>query len=167
MKAEPLTQDYRLTSTQIGAIGESLVATGLMAASGGRLAPFKPVADDDGVDLLLFDKLTGKAIPLQVKSRTCLDRGGTAQFDVRLKTFTPAGSGYLLAALLDGMTVRTAWLIPAKELAVVAKQAPGKLVVAASPGLAARDKYRPYRHDNLNSAAQTIVANIDRIAPPV
>lgn len=166
MEAEPPAQDYCLTSTQIGAIGESLVAAGLMVASGGRLAPFKPLADDDGIDLLLFDKLTGTAIPLQVKSRTGLDRGGTVQFDVRLKTFTPARRGYLLAALMDGVTVRAAWLIPAKELAVLAKPAPGKLVVIASPRPVARDKYRPYRHENLNPVARTILADIDKIAPP-
>ena len=60
---------WKLTSTQIGAIGEDIVASGLMIASHGRLSPFQPVADDDGIDLLIYDKKTGKALPIQVKSR--------------------------------------------------------------------------------------------------
>lgn len=50
------SEGYRLTSTQIGAIGESVVAVGLTLTSQGRLAPFKPFADDDGIDLLIYDK---------------------------------------------------------------------------------------------------------------
>ena len=61
---------YRLTSTQIGAIGESVVAVGLTLTSQGRLAPFKPFADDDGIDLLIYDKETKRALPIQV-IRTC------------------------------------------------------------------------------------------------
>ncbi|MEQ8282918.1 MAG: hypothetical protein RIC04_14270 [Parvibaculum sp.] len=58
----------RVTSTQIGAIGEAAVASALILGSGGRLAPFRPFADDDGVDLLVFDKVTRKAVPVQVKA---------------------------------------------------------------------------------------------------
>ena len=36
---------WKLTTTQIGAIGEDIVASGLMIASHGRLSPFQPVAD--------------------------------------------------------------------------------------------------------------------------
>jgi len=61
------------TSTQIGAIGECLVAAGILEASQGRLSPFKPIADDDGMDLLLFDKQTRRAIPLQIKCRRGFD----------------------------------------------------------------------------------------------
>ena len=60
---------WKLTSTQIGAIGEDIVASGLMIASGGRLSPFQPVAAADGIDLHIYDKKTGKALSIQVKSR--------------------------------------------------------------------------------------------------
>ncbi len=66
---------HRLTSTQIGAIGESVVAVGLTLTSKGRLAPFKPFADDDGIDLLIYDKETKRALPIQIKSRTKFDNG--------------------------------------------------------------------------------------------
>ena len=157
MEAEPLAQEYRLTSTQIGAIGESLVATGLMAASGGRLAPFKPIADDDGIDLLLFDKLTGKAVPLQVKSRTGFDdaKAETVQFDVQQSTF--AERGHSLLALLNGTAVRKVWLIPGGRLAEVARRKPGKFVVVACAKAGSNDRYRGFRHDGLDTAAREIL----------
>ena len=53
-----------LSSTQIGALAESIVANELTIASGGRLTSFNPMADDDGIDILIYDKKTGEAIPL-------------------------------------------------------------------------------------------------------
>lgn len=58
------------SSTQIGAVAENPVANALMVESAGRLSPFSPVADDDGIDLLIYDKESGRALPAQVKSRT-------------------------------------------------------------------------------------------------
>ena len=52
--------EWKLTTTQIGAIGEDVVSRGLMIASNGRFSPFKPVADDDGIDLLIYDKKRGR-----------------------------------------------------------------------------------------------------------
>ena len=60
----------KLSSTQIGTIAENHVANMLMITSGGRLSAFQPVADDDGIDLLIYDKKSGRALPAQVKSRT-------------------------------------------------------------------------------------------------
>ena len=54
---------YEVTATQKGAIGESIVAIQLIVESGGRLSPFEPLADDDGIDLLIYDKQTGYSAP--------------------------------------------------------------------------------------------------------
>lgn len=59
-----------LSSTQIGAIGENLLANAVMKASDDRLSPFQPLADDDGLDVLFFDKLTGNSVAIQLKCRT-------------------------------------------------------------------------------------------------
>lgn len=59
-----------LTSTQVGLLAENLVTNALLIAFDGRLAPFRPVADDYGIDLLVYDKATGRSLPLQVKART-------------------------------------------------------------------------------------------------
>jgi hypothetical protein len=78
----------KLSSTQIGIIGENLLVNAVMKASDGRLSPFKPVADDDGLDVLFFDKETGNSVAIQLKCRTKTDSGhkggNTAQFDVRI-----------------------------------------------------------------------------------
>ncbi len=135
------------TSTQVGAIGECLVAAGILEASGGRLSPFKPIADDDGMDLLLFDKISRKAIPLQVKSRRGYDdlKGQTVQFDVRLKTFAREGEGYLLCIKLEGSTIDTLWLIPASALPSIARTTSEKLVLVPSAKETSQDRYTPYR----------------------
>lgn len=66
-----------LTSTQIGAIGENLLINAVTKASDGRLSAFQPVADDDGIDVLFFDKQTGNAVAIQLKCRTAtLESGG-------------------------------------------------------------------------------------------
>ena len=41
-----------------------------MKASEGRLSPFQPLADDDGLDVLFFDKVTGNSVAIQLKCRT-------------------------------------------------------------------------------------------------
>src|ERR1700761_5312911 len=134
MENGPEARRFSLTSTQQGAIGEAVAATGLMLASGGRLSPYRPVADDDGVDLLLVDKLTRSIVQLQVKCRGKVDdaKAETVQFDVQLNTFADGGKGYVLGILLDGVTVHKAWLIPRGELRSVARLSPVKFVVVAS-----------------------------------
>lgn len=148
-----------LTSTQIGAVGEAVVATGLMLASKGRLSPYKPIADDDGTDLLVVDKQTRQIIPIQVKSRTKVDdpRAETVQFDVRLKTFARDGKGYILAVLLDGADLRAAWLIPSGKLAEVTTARTEKLVIVASAKSGAKDRCRQFRHDDFQSVARAIL----------
>lgn len=59
-----------LTSTQKGAIAENIVANDVMIETEGRLSPFSPISDDEGIDFLIYDKHTGKSIPIQIKSRT-------------------------------------------------------------------------------------------------
>jgi hypothetical protein len=152
-------QASQLTSTQIGAVGEAVVAGGLILASAGQLAPFKPFADDDGTDLLLFDKLTKRAVPLQIKCRMKVDdtAAQTVQFDVRLKTLAQEGRGFILAVLLEGMAVRTAWFIPAQELMGIARATPTKLIIVASAKPDSQDRFRPFRHESLASVAQALL----------
>lgn len=154
-----------LTTTQIGAVGEALVAAGLTMGSGGRLSPFRPFADDDGTDLLVFDKITKKAIPVQIKCRTKTDdpKAETVQFDVRLKTYAQDGSGSVLAALLDGASIRTVWLIPAREFTAIATRRAGKLVMVASAKPGTDDRFRRFRHDSLAAVAQKILTDLPAV----
>jgi hypothetical protein len=151
----------KLSSTQIGAIGEAVIGAGLMLASRGQLSPFKPLADDHGTDLLLFDKTTQKSSPLQIKCRTGFDNvaAQTVQFDVRLKTYAQEGSGFILTALLDEAAIRVCWLFSVSEFSAVAKQKDSKLVIVASAKPNARDKCRPYRYDELAAVAQKLLGS--------
>lgn len=153
----------RPSSTQIGAIGEALVASGLILGSGGRIAPFSPFADDGGVDLLVYDKVTHQSLPVQIKCRTGLDdrRAGTVQFDVRLSTFARQANGYVLCALLDGHSIATAWLIPAVDIAAHARWRENKLVVVASTKPSSSDRYAVYRSADLGAVAHRLLTRFD------
>lgn len=169
MKAAETGQIYRLTSTQAGAVGEAVAATGLMLASGGRLSPYRPVADDDGVDLLLVDKASRSIVQLQVKARMKVDdaKAETVQFDVQLGTFAEGARGYVLGILLDGSALRRAWLVPLAELRSVARSSSGKLVVVASTKEQSNDRFRRFRHDGFESIARTILSDdVARAAAP-
>src|ERR1700761_8387259 len=161
MENGPAAKTFSLTSTQQGAIGESVAAAGLMLASNGQLAPYKPLADDDGVDLLLVDKLSRSIIQLQIKCRAKVDdaTAETVQFDVQLNTFAHDGRGYVLGILLNGAAVRKAWLIPRAELRSVAREASSKLVIVASAKDHSEDRFRKFRHDSLESVARVILDN--------
>ena len=148
-------------TTQVGAIGECLTAAGILEGSAGRLSPFKPIADDDGMDLLVFDKLTRKAIPLQIKSRRTYDdtKAQTVQFDVRLKTFAWEGEGYLLCIKLDGAAIDTLWLIPAMDLFGVAKRSSTHLIVVPSAKPTSKDRLTPYRVKAFSEIAARIISH--------
>lgn len=149
------------TSTQVGAIGELITAAGIMEASHGRLSPFKPLADDDGLDLLVLDKQTRKTVPIQIKCRRGFDNAGaqTVQFDVRLKTFVELADGYVLCIRLEGTTASTFWLIPASELRGVARPGTEKLIVVGSAKAASEDRYSPYR---MTSFAEVVSRILER-----
>lgn len=151
---------YQLTTTQIGAVGESAAATGLVLASGGRLAPFRPYADDDGIDLLIYDKVSKGVIPLQVKSRTKVDnkKARTVQFDVRKATFADEGGSHLLAQLLDGNSLVCAWLIPMSDLKSAGKDGETKYIVVASAKITSKDRYTPYRYFTHEDLARAVIS---------
>lgn len=75
------------SSTQKGATSENLLINTILKASDGRPSPFRPVADNDGIDVLFFDKLTERAIatPQCCKSGTTV-RDKTSHFEVRKST---------------------------------------------------------------------------------
>ena len=154
-----------ITTTQIGAIGEHIAASQVMLASSGRLSPYLPMADDDGIDLLIRDKITGSTLPIQIKSRTAMDNstGGTVQFDVRLKTLNQ--DGYLLALLFDwqAASVERAWFVPMRELEGIAIRSQNKLSIRPSVKDASRDRYTPYRCYGMAEVAERIMGEFDRV----
>jgi hypothetical protein len=157
----------RVSATQLGAIGENIVASYLILASGGRLSPFKAVADDSGIDLLIYDKVTGRAVPVQVKSRThTLARSpNTVHFGIRQATFNEAQHAYLLAVLFAEnvmpLTVQRAWLIPMNEVRGIAADRTETLILRPCHTLTSADRYTPYRCTDLSEVAQRLMAWFD------
>ncbi|MGE0409902.1 MAG: hypothetical protein AB7P23_11660 [Amphiplicatus sp.] len=138
-------QEFALSATQRGAIAESIVAIELMTGSNGRLAPFRPLADDDGIDLLVYDKATSRATPLQVKARFNVDAGGTVEFNIRRATWRPDPAARLLCVLVEGRRIVAAWLIPMDKLDTIAALKKDKFVLTPSPKETSRDRFAAYQ----------------------
>ena len=157
---------YEVTATQKGAIGESIVAIQLIVESGGRLSPFEPLADDDGIDMLIYDKETGYSAPLQVKTRTGTVKRhpNIVHFQVRRATFNPSVDGFVLAALLNsgGTKVVRAWLIPMKDLSGLAGSNERSLVIRPSMKTDSKDKFMPYRYEGIAGVAERLCEYFDR-----
>ena len=154
-----------MTPTQIGTIGEVTVAAQLMLGSNGRFSPFLPFADDDGIDLIVYDKATGRSLPVQVKARTStkLGKSDTVVFDVRRQTFSEHKGAFLLAILLDmaGGRIDRAWLFPMSELPSVARERPDKYSITPSAKDGSKDRYTPYRCADMTEVAKRLAEFID------
>lgn len=150
----------KLSSTQRGKIAELHVATALMAQSAGRLSPFEPLSDDHGIDLVVLDKVTGAALPIQVKS-WLLDPDKptkTVQFDVQKSTFGEGKPGALVCVLMDTTTLSIvmAWMMRSADIPRIAMDRPGKYVLAPSRLEGSKDKYAAYRHGSIASLTDAI-----------
>jgi len=166
-------QSMPLSSTQIGAIGENLLINAVMKASDGRLSPFQPLADDDGLDVLFFDKVTGNSVAIQLKCRTVSirkknsdERGNTVHFQVRQATFNEARRAYLVAALFNDDLTQfiCTWFIPMALLPEVGKDISGKYVIRPSKAEGSADKYTSYRCMTAQDLAQRLIDVCERKA---
>jgi hypothetical protein len=159
-----------LSSTQIGAIAENVVANALMKQSAGRLSPFRSVADDDGIDLLIYDKRTGNAVPVQVKSRTgalkkrgSQERGNLVHFEVRASALREYDLAHVIAVLLseDLTSIRCAWFIPMKDIATKARKGNEKFVVRANQASFSKDRFSSYRCTEESSLAHRVLKALE------
>jgi hypothetical protein len=64
-----------LSDLQKGRIIEQLVGATLMLQSEGTLRVSVPLVDDEGVDLVVGNRLNDKSLILQIKSRFVLNQG--------------------------------------------------------------------------------------------
>lgn len=148
-----------ISETQKGAIIENIVANLLMSNSDGRLSPFRPVADDGGIDLLVFDRQSRKTLLIQVRGRThsdtMIEKGRkVARFSVRTATFEVRDDFYVLGVLMssDLRTPEAFWLIPSADFEREALRAkkdedgnPGRLVAPCCFTETSQDKWTSYR----------------------
>jgi len=159
-----------LSSTQIGAIAENLVANELMIESKGRLSPFQPIADDDGLDVLIYDKVTGKAVPIQIKARTNTlkkrgtdARGNIAHFEVKKSSHRDDRHALLLCVLLspDLRSTERAWLLPLHELHKLTSVKESKYFIRANKLLSSNDKYTSFRCENIAEISKLLIEKFE------
>lgn len=158
-----MTIGAQLTSTQKGKVTEQLVASALLIASNGRLAPFVPLADDHGLDLIVLDKATRRSIAIQVKSAIANARRDTVQFDVRKQTYSKVAGEYLLMVVFEParMALAASWLIPMAVVPNVSTEQPEKYALSPSLKATAKDRCRPYRHDDAHALVAAIHKELD------
>jgi hypothetical protein len=156
----------RPTSGQLGTAAEIMIACQLMLASQGRLSSYVPLVDDDGIDVMVHDKLTRRSLGLQVKSWTFLseDRPRTVQFDVGLNTWRKDASLFLLAVAMDGLAAQmeTAWLMPSDTVKTVANVGSKKMSLTPNPRHTSQDRYAPYRLASMSAVASALAEVFDR-----
>lgn len=159
-----------LTSTQIGSLAENLVANEIMIESSGRLSPFQPIADDDGIDVLIYDKKTGKSAPLQIKARTSAinkpgkqERGNTVHFEHRKATLNIERNSFLLCVLLDESLRATerAWLIPLRDVPHIAADRDDKYVIRANKQATTNDKFKKYQCVNMAAVTEKLFEHFE------
>ena len=159
-----------ITSTQKGVIAEHIVANELMIETDGRFSPFSPLADDEGIDLLIYDKKTGKALPIQIKSRTggIIKKGkesNTIHFEIRTVSLKNKNYAYFLAVLLtkDIRSVERAWLIPMKDISSLLniRKKQKKYIMRANKSSTTKDKFRKYQFENINEVTKRIKKILD------
>jgi hypothetical protein len=155
----------RPTSGQLGTAAEIMVACQLMLASRGRLSSYVPLVDDDGIDVMVHDKLTHQSIGLQVKSWTFLSeaRPQTVQFDVGRNTWRDDARLFLLCAAIDGHTAQleAAWLIASDALPAISNVRAKKMSLTPNPRPISKDRYAPYRLDDMAAVADRLIGVFD------
>ncbi len=159
-----MTANRTLTTSQKGKIAELYVASILMAATKGRLSAFVPLSDDDGVDLILLDKEAKTSLPVQIKGAFLKKEAKRPQvhFDLRHATYDETGKTLVIAIALDAETMlfRSAWAIPSKDIPQVANKTQTNYQLHPNALQSAKDKYAPYRHDSIQSLAESVLETI-------
>src|SRR5262245_17022780 len=141
--------DVPLTDAQVGAIGEQLFCAYAVWTSDGLLEAFRPVVDEDHVDVALRRRdVPGWIAFVQVK--TTLTR--KARFEAR--TTYPAGAvleddAFLYALLqLEGPAIERCWLVPSAEfnrLATRGRAGEGHVQLVAWVHTNQQDAWSPFQ----------------------
>ncbi|MBC8193614.1 MAG: hypothetical protein H8E18_14605 [FCB group bacterium] len=93
-----------LSSMAKGDIVEDRIKEIILLYGQGDLSVYKPVSDNEGIDLIIVKNGVFQPLFLQVKGRFKLHRDKTFIADVRLKTFNPHHSYFVVGAYFDPAT---------------------------------------------------------------
>jgi hypothetical protein len=155
-----------LTTSQIGRIAESLVATTLILASGGRLSIFGAHVDDCGIDLIALDKKTSRSICVQVKSRSEREGKRARQFNIMRSSFRSDEQCYLLAFQFNPINpaIKRSWFIPMSMIPDVALIKRDRYTVSPSSHELSSDRYRRFRAETPSDLVAAILRALTLIA---
>lgn len=143
-----VTNAWKISTSQIGWVTESVVGASLIARTDGRIAPFTPAADDCGIDLLALDKASGRSIALQVKAWTGTPSSDlTVQFDTRKKTYNDFSFLVAVYMPLPNLSIEYAWFIPMPVVKELSSERAGKYIVRCSTRPKSRDAFSRFRMD--------------------
>jgi hypothetical protein len=138
-----------VSSTQLGAIGESLLFVYATRGSDGELEFFPTRADDDGRDASVSRRGSVGSAFLQIKTADALDQGRYVRARARFpQDQLPAHPAFLFVVLLvPTVTIECAWLVPGPDFARLAYRYPDgprhvQLIVTARPD--GGDRWAPY-----------------------
>jgi hypothetical protein len=162
--------NYKITTTQVGSLAESIVANNFIIFSNGRLTPFKPIADDVGIDILIFDKITGLAIPIQVKSRRntlykrgTQDRGNLVAFNIRKATLNLKHETILLCVLISDnpLAIEMAWMLTAEKMVKVANNKKSVYTIIANKQVGSKDKFKEFQYHDFSKVVEKVKKYFD------
>ena len=93
-----------LSSMAKGDIVEDRIKEIILLYGQGSLSVYKPVSDNEGIDLIVVKNGVFQPLFIQVKGRFKLHQGRTFIADVRLKTFNPHHSYFVVGAYFNPAT---------------------------------------------------------------
>lgn len=94
-----------LSSTAKGDIVEDRIKEQILLFGQGLLSVYKPVTDSEGIDLIVVKNGVFQPVFLQVKGRFNLQKNGVFLCDIRMKTFKPHHSYFVIGAYFDPKTL--------------------------------------------------------------
>lgn len=94
-----------LSSMAKGDIVQDRIKEQILLFGQGLLSVYEPVTDSEGIDLIVVKNGVFQPIFLQVKGRFNLTRHGAFLCDIRMKTFNPHHSYYVVGAYFDPVTL--------------------------------------------------------------
>lgn len=113
-----VTED--LSSKQKGDIAEARVAELIVLYGDKALSCYKPISDDEGIDLIVKEKGSLKTLYLQIKSRFVLTPRGSKQF-IQTPSVNSVVNSYKMALVFvyfdikNGDIYNKVWFIPAPD----------------------------------------------------
>jgi hypothetical protein len=150
-----------ISASQKGRIIEQLVGTTLMLQSNGDLRVSLPIVDDEGVDLVVGNRLNDKTLLLQIKGRFSLSGRNRYIANVRRVVCKPNPNMFLLFVYYAKTAARlhdVCWLVPTLEFCqLLGKTNPARPVyVFDSSFEAKKDMWAPF-HVSLKDLAAEIL----------